>query len=110
MIDMGLPVALATDCNPGSSMTESMQIIITLGCVEMRLTAAEALSACTFNAAFAVGLGRVCGSLEVGKKADALVMNMEDYRELPYHYGVSNVEHVIKDGKMAVRSGHYLRT
>ncbi len=105
MIDAGLPVALATDCNPGSSMTESMQIIITLACVEMRMTAAEALAASTINGAFAVGLGESCGSLEVGKKADALILNMEDYRELPYHFGVSNVEHVIKDGRVRVRSG-----
>lgn len=109
MIEMGLPVALATDCNPGSSMTESMQIIVTLACVEMRMTAAEALAASTINGAFAVGLGSVCGSLEVGKKADALVLNMEDYRELPYHYGISNVEHVIKDGRVRVRSGSLVR-
>jgi imidazolonepropionase len=105
MIDAGLPVALATDCNPGSSMTESMQIIVTLACVEMRMTAAEALTASTINGAFAVGLGKACGSLEVGKKADAVVLNMEDYRGLPYHFGVSNVEHVIKGGRVRVRSG-----
>ncbi|UCF79775.1 MAG: imidazolonepropionase [Candidatus Eiseniibacteriota bacterium] len=110
MIEMGLPVALATDCNPGSSMTESMQMIVTLACVEMRMTAAEALAASTSNAAFAVGLGMECGSLEAGKRADALVLNMEDYRELPYHYGVSNVQHVIKNGRLVVRSGLRVRS
>jgi len=105
MIDRGLPVALATDCNPGSSMTESMQIVITLACVEMRMTAAEAITASTINAAFALGCGSECGSLEVGKKGDALILDMEDYRELPYHFGVSNVRHVIKNGRLVVRSG-----
>lgn len=105
MIDMGLPVALATDCNPGSSMTESMQIVITLACVEMRMTAAEAITASTINAAFALGCGGECGSLEVGKKGDVLILDMEDYRELPYHFGVSNVRHVVKNGRLAVRSG-----
>jgi imidazolonepropionase len=105
MIERGLPVALATDCNPGSSMTESMQIVITLACVEMRMTAAEAITASTINAAFAIGCGADCGSLEVGKKADVLVLDMEDYRELPYHYGISNVKHVIKNGQIVVRSG-----
>ena len=105
MMERGLPVALATDCNPGSSMTESMQIVITLACVEMRMTAAEAVTASTINAAFALGCGSECGSLEIGKKGDVLILDMEDYRELPYHYGVSNVRHVLKSGRVVVRSG-----
>jgi imidazolonepropionase len=105
MIDAGLPVALATDCNPGSSMTESMQMMMTLACVEMRMTAAEALIASTVNAAFAVALGTEHGSLAVGKKADVVVFDAEDYREIPYHYGVSNVCHVVKNGDVVVRSG-----
>lgn len=105
MIELDLPVALATDCNPGSSMTESMQIIMALACVEMRMTAAEAITASTINAAFAIGRGQECGSLEVGKKGDVLILDMEDYRELPYHFGVSNVRHVIKNGRPVVRSG-----
>jgi imidazolonepropionase len=105
MIDVGLPVALATDCNPGSSMTESMQMVMTLACVQMRMTAAEAITASTINAAFAAGVGEDCGSLGRGKKADILVLDMEDYRELPYHYGVSNVNVVVKAGNVVVRSG-----
>lgn len=105
MIERGLPVALATDCNPGSSMTESMQIVVTLACVELRMTAAEAIVASTINAAFAAGCGADCGSLEVGKKGDVLVLDMEDYRELPYHYGISNVKHVIKNGRIVVSAG-----
>jgi len=105
MIERGLPVALATDCNPGSSMTESMQMVMALACVEMRMTAAEALSASTLNAACALARGGECGSLEVGKRGDVLILDMEDYRELPYHFGVSNVRHVIKNGRLVVRSG-----
>ena len=105
MIEAGLPVALATDCNPGSSMTESMQMTMTLACVEMRMTAAEALTASTINAAFALALGTERGSLAVGKRADVVVLDAEDYREVPYHYGVSNVCHVVKSGQVVVRSG-----
>jgi len=105
MIEAGLPVALATDCNPGSSMTESMQMMMTLACVEMRMTAAEALVASTINAAFALALGTDRGSLAVGKRADMVVFDAEDYREIPYHYGVSNVCHVVKNGDVVVRSG-----
>jgi imidazolonepropionase len=105
MINAGLAVALATDCNPGSSMTESMQMMVTLACVEMRMTAAEVILASTINAAFAVGLGGECGSLAPGKRADILLLDAEDYREIPYHYGSSNVAHVIKNGKVVVRSG-----
>jgi imidazolonepropionase len=105
MIEAGMPVALATDCNPGSSMTESMQMMLTLACVEMRMTAAEALTAATVNAAFALAVGTDRGSLAVGKRADVVVFDAEEYREIPYHYGVSNVCHVAKDGRVVVRSG-----
>jgi imidazolonepropionase len=105
MIDAGLPVALATDCNPGSSMTESMQMMLTLACVEMRMTAAESLTASTINSAFALALGADRGSLAIGKRADAVVFDAEDYREIPYHYGVSNVWQVVKNGEVVVRSG-----
>ena len=102
MIEAGLPVALATDCNPGSSMTESMQMMMTLACVEMRMTAAEALTAATINSAFALDLGTERGSLAIGKGADVIVLDAEDYREIPYHYGVSTVCDVIKNGEVLI--------
>ncbi len=108
MIQAGLPVALATDCNPGSSMTESMQMMMTLACVEMRMTAAEALTASTINSAFALDLGAECGSLAIGKRADMLLLDAVDYAEIPYHYGVSTVCHVVKNGDVVVRSGRAL--
>jgi imidazolonepropionase len=98
MIEKGLPVALATDCNPGSSMTESMQIIMTLGCLEYKMTPAEALAASTLNAAFAIDKGSEIGSLAPGKFADLVIWDAEDYREIPYHYGGNMVSSVYKKG------------
>jgi imidazolonepropionase len=98
MIDKGLPVAIATDCNPGSSMTESMQIIMTLACLEYKMSPAESLSAATINAAYAVNRGNQVGSLAPGKFADILIWDVEDYREIPYHYGGNMVANVFKKG------------
>ena len=102
MINEGIPVALATDMNPGSCRTESMAIIMTLACVMMRMTPAEAITAATINAAFAVDRGDSVGSLEVGKKADFVIWDIPHYRYLPYHFGVNLVEMVIKNGTVVV--------
>ncbi len=102
MIDEGVVVALSTDCNPGSSYSESMPIIISLAALQMKLTAAEAISAVTVNAAAAVDrIGKI-GQLIEGMQADITIWNMSDYRELPYHYGVNLVSQVIKKGKLAI--------
>lgn len=98
MIDKGLPVALATDCNPGSSMTESMQMTMTLACLKYKMTPAEVLSASTINAAYAIGKESEAGSLSPGKWADLVVWDAEDYREIPYHYGGNMAESVFKRG------------
>ena len=100
MIERGLPVALATDFNPGSSMTESMPMILSLACLMMRMTPAEAVVASTINSAYAVDKGNDIGSIEVGKKADLVIWNVQNYKEIPYHFGVNLVEQVIKDGKV----------
>jgi imidazolonepropionase len=100
MIEKGLPVALATDCNPGSSMTESMQMIMTLACLDYKMTPAEVLTASTINAAFAIGKGDEVGSLSPGKYADVVVWDAGDYREIPYHFGGNMVERVFKKGEM----------
>jgi imidazolonepropionase len=100
MIDAGVTVALSTDCNPGSSMTESLQIIITLAAIHYKMSAAEALSAVTVNAACAIGRGDRLGRLRPGLQADMVIWNMNDYRELPYHYGVNLAQKVIKRGKV----------
>ena len=100
MIDAGLPVALATDYNPGSCNCDSMQFIITLACLQMKMTVAEAITAATINAAYSLEMGDSVGSLEVGKYADILIMDMPSYRYLPYHFGSNNVQTVIKNGKV----------
>ena len=100
MIKAGLAVALATDYNPGSCNCDSMQFVITLACLQMKMTPAEAITASTINAAFSLGLGDRIGSLEIGKKADILIMDMPSYQYLPYHFGSNNIETVIKNGKV----------
>jgi len=100
MIEAGLAVALATDYNPGSCNCDSMQFIITLACLQMKMTPAEAIVASTINAAYSLGLGNEIGSFEIGNKADILIMDMPSYQYLPYHFGSNNVETVIKNGKI----------
>jgi imidazolonepropionase len=100
MIDKGLPVALATDFNPGSSFTESMPVILSLACLRMKLTPAEAITSATINSAYAIDKGDSTGSLESGKKADIVVWDVKNYKEIPYHYGVNLVDKVIKNGEI----------
>lgn len=102
MIEAGVTVALSTDCNPGSSYTESLQIIITLAALHLGMSAAEAISAVTVNAACAVGRAGMLSMLKPGLQADIVLWNINDYRELPYHYGVNLAEKVIKRGKIVV--------
>lgn len=99
MIENGLPVALATDCNPGSSYTESMPFIVGLAVLNMQLTPAEALVGATLNAAYGINMASSVGSLDVGKQADFLVLNGESPAILAYHAGVSPVVQVYKRGQ-----------
>lgn len=99
MIQAGIPVALSTDFNPGSSPIESPWIIIGLAVLKMGLSTEEAISAFTINAAHALNLGHRVGSLEVGKKADLLILDLETYGEIPYYFGSSQVETLIKNGR-----------
>jgi imidazolonepropionase len=84
MVEAGLAIVIATDFNPGSSPAPSMPFMLSLACVEMRLSPAEALSAATINAGYSVGLGDQVGSLEAGKQADFVIHEFADYRELAY--------------------------
>ncbi len=98
MIDFNLPVALATDCNPGSSYTESMQFIFGLAVLNMEMSPAEALTGATLNPAYSLGLADKVGSLDVGKQADFLLLDGETPAILAYHAGVSSVSEVYKKG------------
>ncbi len=98
----GGALALASDCNPGTTWNESMQMVIALGCRYMELTQAQALAAATLNAAYAIGCGAEIGSLEPGKQADILILDTADYRQLGYRYGTNLVQTVIKKGQVVV--------
>lgn len=103
LIDAGVPVALATDCNPGSSHTESMPMIMALACLGAGLSTEEALVAGTLNAAAALGRADRLGSIEVGKAADLVVLEAPSAQHLVYHFGVNPVRHVVKNGTVVVR-------
>jgi imidazolonepropionase len=87
MITMGMPVVLATDFNPGSSPTASMPMVLSLAASQLKMTAAESITAATINAAYSLRRGETIGSLEAGKWADFVVHDCDDYRELPYFFG-----------------------
>ncbi|MDP9726000.1 imidazolonepropionase [Priestia aryabhattai] len=105
MIEAGVPVALSTDRNPGSSPTESLPFIMNLACLTMKMTPAEVLTACTINAAHAIGKADEVGSIEVGKKGDLVLFDAPNYQTLQYNYAVNLVDTVIKKGQVIVEGG-----
>lgn len=108
LINAGAAVALASDFNPGSSMTESMLFILQLGVYTLKLGVEEAINACTANAAYALDRQATVGSLEVGKKMDLLLCDIPNYLFLVYHLGVNPIRHVIKNGRVVIRDGRRL--
>ncbi|MFW0858861.1 MAG: imidazolonepropionase [Dehalococcoidia bacterium] len=105
MLEMGLPLALATDFNPGSSPTESLQIIMNLASLKLRMTPEEVMTAVTINGAYAAGRGDSAGSLELGKLGDVVIWDAPNIEFLMYHYGVNLVDKVIKKGVVVVDGG-----
>lgn len=101
MIDLGVPVALGTDFNP-SCWVESQQLVIALACHFMRLTSAEAITAATINAAHAIGRADEVGSLEIGKKADIIILDVPNHKFLGYRFSVNLADKVIKNGRIVV--------
>jgi len=99
MIDAGLGVVLATDFNPGSSPTTSIPMILSLACTQMKMTPAEAVTAATINAAYSLGRGAEIGSLEPGKRADFVIHDCRDYREIAYFFGVQHPRVVYIEGR-----------
>jgi imidazolonepropionase len=104
MVDAGLAIVLATDFNPGSSPVPSMLFMLSLACLQMGLSPAEALTAATVNAAYSLGLGSEIGSLETGKQADFLIHEFDDYRELAYFIAAPLRPRVFVGGTEAVVS------
>ncbi len=99
MVEAGLPLAVASDFNPGSSMSQSMPLMVTLACVQLRLTPAEALVAATANGAAALGRAGTAGRLHPGARADFQILDVPSHRILPYHFGVSHVRAVFREGR-----------
>lgn len=100
MLDAGVAVAIATDCNPGTAWCESMQFAMALATRYLRLTPAQALVCATVNAAFAIGRGGEVGTLGVGKPADLVIWEIDDYRHLGYRFGSNLAKTVIKRGRV----------
>lgn len=100
LIDAGAVVALATDYNPGTSPTVSMPMILSLACTQLRMTPAEAIAAATINSAYSLARHKHIGSLEVGKLADISIFDVDDYREIPYYFGMNTCHTTIKRGKI----------
>lgn len=94
MIEAGCITALATDCNPGSSFTENMQLVLSLAVINMGMTAEEALTAATINSAKAMDLSDITGSLDIGKQADFVIVDVDNYTDLFYHFGINHISSV----------------
>jgi imidazolonepropionase len=99
MVELGLPIAIATDCNPGTSYTESMPFVFGLSVLGMRLSISEALVASTLNAAYSIGMSHRTGSLDVGKSADFIILDGDSPAMVAYHAGVSPVMRVYKQAE-----------
>ena len=109
LIEQGAVVTLATDFNPGSSMTESMLFILQLAVFTLNMGIEEAINAVTANASYALDRQEQAGSLEIGKKMDLVLWDVPTYPYLVYHLGVNPVKHVIKNGKIVVKDGKICR-
>lgn len=108
LIDAGAIVGLATDYNPGTSPTVSMPMILSLACTQLRMTPAEAICAATVNAAYSLRRDKQIGSLEAGKLADIAVFEVEDYREIPYYFGMNKCWMTLKRGERIFQAREWL--
>ncbi len=102
MIEHGVTLALATDCNPGTCYTENMAMVITLALLKLKLTAEEAIRAATLGGAYSLRMQDEIGSLEVGKRCDLAILDARTYQEIPYHFGVNLCRAVVVNGELVV--------
>jgi imidazolonepropionase len=100
LIDKGCAVAISTDYNPGSAPCPSQPMAMAIACRYQKLLPAEALNAATINASHAIGLGHKIGSIESGKRADLVILDTKDYREVAYEFGSNIIGMVIKGGRV----------
>ena len=98
LVDSGAAIALATDFNPGSSFCESLPLVCSLAATQLKLSPAEALAACTVNAAHVLGRAQTIGRLAPGYRADIVLLDAPDWRYLAYHLGGPVISRVVKDG------------
>jgi imidazolonepropionase len=101
MIEAGLPLALATDFNPGSSPSGNMNFVVATACIKMKMTPEEAINAATINGAFAMAISKTHGSITIGKKANLIITKpLNSIYELPYAFGSNLIDSVMIEGKM----------
>ena len=105
LLDAGAIVSLSTDCNPGSSMTESMPMVMQLATLQMKMTVEESITAATLNGAYSLRRAQEIGTIETGKCADLVLLDAPSYLHLVYHFGVNLVRDVLHDGRFVVRGG-----
>ncbi len=105
LVDAGVPVAVASDFNPGTCPTEVLTAILPLACLVLEMSPAEAIAGATSNAAHSLGLAARCGSLETGKLADVQILAIPNHLHLVYHFGVNHCRTVVKRGRVVVRDG-----
>jgi len=105
LIDGGAALALVSDFGLDQSPTYNMQVVMSLACLEMHMSPAEAVCAATINGAHALGCAGVAGSLEKNKRADVLLLNVPDYRDIAHHFGINQIHMVLKNGAIVYREG-----
>ena len=101
MIQAGLPIALATDYNPGSTPSGNMNFVASLGCIQLKMTPEEVINATTINTAYAMGVSDELGSITIGKRANLFITKpMPSYAYLPYEFGHNQIDTIIVNGKI----------
>lgn len=106
MIDLNVPISLSSDYNPGSCPSENLQFAMQLGCLNLKMTPNEVLTAVTINAAHCLDRATEIGSIEVGKKADIAVFDAPNVEYLMYHFGINHIDRVYKEGRLVVKNKH----
>lgn len=108
MIDLNVPISLSSDYNPGSCPSENLQFVMQLGCLNLKMTPNEVLTAVTINAAHSIDRAIEIGSIEVGKKADIAIFDAPNVEYLMYHFGINHIDRVYKEGRLVVKNKHVI--